>query len=68
MSIGNLLLGVNSIMVSYFIRYDSFYIVIFYILYYYILFYYKMRQVFLLKKPKFYYKMQQLLQIATVQC
>ena len=60
MSIGNLILGVNSVTVSYLIHYDS------------LLqnaraillqnateVYYKMRQVF-------YYKMQQLLQIATI--
>ena len=72
MIIGNLILDVNSVTVSYLIHYDS---LLQNATYYYKmrqLFYYKMRQKFITKCDDFitkydsYYKMRRLLQIATV--
>ena len=61
MSIGNLILGVNSVTVSYLIHYDS-------LLQNATEVYDKMRQLFYYKIRELYYKMQHLLQIATVKC
>ena len=59
MTIGNLILGVNSIPVSYLIHHDS-------LIQNATAIYYKMRQVFYYKMWQFYCKMWQLLQIATI--
>ena len=59
MSIGNLILGVNGVTISYLINYDS-------LVQNATEVYYKMRQVFYYKMRQFYYKMQQLLQIAMI--
>ena len=67
MSIGNLILGVSSVAVSYLIRYDSLLQnVTANLLQNATEVYYKMRQAFYYKMPQFYYKMRQLLQIATI--
>ena len=75
MSIGNLILDFNRVMVSYLIRYDSYYKMqqillqneTAILLQNTIEVYYKMCQDFNYKMRHCYYKMQRLLQIATVQ-
>ena len=59
MSIGNLILGVSSVVVSYLIRYDS-------LLQNATEVHYKIRQAFYYKMRQLYYKMRHLLQIATI--
>ena len=67
MSIRNLIFGVNSVTVSYLIRYDSLLQNATAILLQNATeVYYKMRQVFYYKMRQFYYKMRQLLQKATI--
>ena len=64
MSIGNLILGVNSFTFSYLIHYDSLLQNATAILLQNVTeVYYKMRQIFYYKMRQLYYKMQQLLQV-----
>ena len=77
MSIENLILGINSVTVSYLIRYDSLLqnaadiitkwgIILLDIITKATEVYYKIGQVLYYKMRQFYYKMQQLLQIVTI--
>ena len=77
MSIENLILGINSVTVSYLIRYDSLLqnaadiitnwgTILLDIITNATEVYYKIGQVLYYKMRQFYYKMQQLLQVATI--